>query len=178
METRVPDRCRTRAPLRSLAAALASLAFAGCTSMTQPFDTFIPLVTQFGVYKLDINQGNYLSQDMVDKLKVGQTKQQVRLALGTPLITNAFHDNRWDYVYRVQERRARARAPAVHRLLQGRRARALGRRRDAAVRAGPQPHRRRPARCPRIPTARTPDIIGKIIDVFKKIYDPAGKPVP
>ena len=52
-----------------------------------------------GVYKLDINQGNYISQDMVDKLKVGQTRQQVAPALGTPLVADAFHDNRWDYVY-------------------------------------------------------------------------------
>ena len=57
METRVPDRCRTRAPLRTLAAALASLAFAGCASITQPFDNFIPLVTQFGVYKLLLSEG-------------------------------------------------------------------------------------------------------------------------
>ncbi len=70
--------------------------------MTAPFDTFVPLITQFGVYKLDINQGNYLSQDMVEKLKVGQTKPQVRVALGTPLITSAFRDNRWDYVYEFQ----------------------------------------------------------------------------
>ena len=48
---------------------------------------------------LDINQGNYLSQDMVDKLKVGQTKAQVRQQLGTPLVVSLFRDNRWDYVY-------------------------------------------------------------------------------
>jgi len=65
----------------------------------QVLDTYMPAVRSFGVYKLDINQGNYLSQDMVDKLKVGQTKQQVRLVLGTPLVTSAFRDNRWDYVY-------------------------------------------------------------------------------
>ena len=52
-----------------------------------------------GVYKLDINQGNYVTQDQVDKLKVGQTRQQVRTALGTPLVADAFHANRWDYVY-------------------------------------------------------------------------------
>ena len=52
-----------------------------------------------GVYKLDINQGNYITQDQVDKLKIGQTRQQARLALGTPLIADAFHANRWDYVY-------------------------------------------------------------------------------
>ena len=36
---------------------------------------------------------------MVDKLKVGQTKPQVKATLGTPLITSVFRDNRWDYVY-------------------------------------------------------------------------------
>ena len=51
------------------------------------------------MYKLDINQGNYLSQDMVDKLKVGQTKTQVKQILGTPLLVSPFRDSRWDYVY-------------------------------------------------------------------------------
>src|SRR5512139_1377515 len=59
----------------------------------------MPDIQQFGVYKLDINQGNYLTQDLVEKLKVGQTRVQVRQVLGTPLLTSAFHDNRWDYVY-------------------------------------------------------------------------------
>ncbi len=52
-----------------------------------------------GVYKLDINQGNYVTQDQVDRLKVGLTRQQVKSALGTPLVTDAFHANRWDYAY-------------------------------------------------------------------------------
>ena len=59
----------------------------------------MPTLRTFGVYKLDINQGNYLSQDMVDKLKVGQTKTQVRQLLGTPLLVSPFRENRWDYVY-------------------------------------------------------------------------------
>ena len=53
----------------------------------------------WGVYKIDINQGNFITQDMVDKLKSGQTKQQVRLLLGTPLLVSVFRDNRWDYIY-------------------------------------------------------------------------------
>jgi outer membrane protein assembly factor BamE len=52
-----------------------------------------------GVYKLDVNQGNYITQDQVDKLKVGQTQQQVRIALGTPLLADPFHASRWDYLY-------------------------------------------------------------------------------
>ena len=59
----------------------------------------MPVVEQFGVYKLDINQGNYLAQDQIDRLKVAQTKQQVRAILGTPLITSAFRPDQWDYVY-------------------------------------------------------------------------------
>ena len=50
-------------------------------------------------YKIDVQQGNYLTQEMVAKLKPGMTKSQVRFALGTPLVTDAFHANRWDYFY-------------------------------------------------------------------------------
>jgi outer membrane protein assembly factor BamE len=54
---------------------------------------------RLGVYKLDVNQGNYVTQDQVDKLRVGQTRAQVRAAIGTPMLTDAFHANRWDYPY-------------------------------------------------------------------------------
>ncbi len=77
--------------LLALAAGLA----AGCATI----DTYAPTLRSFGVYKLDINQGNYISQDMVDKLKVGQTRQQVRLILGSPLLVTVFRDDRWDYTY-------------------------------------------------------------------------------
>jgi len=56
----------------------------------------------WGVYKIDVNQGNFVTQDLVEKLKVGQSKSQVRLILGTPLLADAFHANRWDYVYRFE----------------------------------------------------------------------------
>ena len=141
-------------------------ALAGCAQLTTPFDNYIPLITQFGIYKLDINQGNYISQDMVDKLKPGQTKAQVRTMLGTPLIASAFRDNRWDYVYEFQSG-AGCRAPPVHRLLQGRPARPLGRRRDAEVGAGDEPDRR-DARLPEDPYGQDAGIIGKIIDMFKR----------
>jgi outer membrane protein assembly factor BamE len=93
-----------------LARALACCAIvlaAGCATVRD----YMPSLSSFEVYKIDINQGNYLSQDMVDKLKAGMTKQQVKLILGTPLVTSAFRDNRWDYVYefarqgRVREHR-------------------------------------------------------------------------
>lgn len=54
-------------------------------------------------YKVDIPQGNVVTQEMVSKLKPGMTKSQVRFIMGTPLVTDVFHANRWDYVYRNQK---------------------------------------------------------------------------
>lgn len=56
-------------------------------------------------YRIDVQQGNVLSQDMVAQLKPGQTRDQVRFILGTPLITDIFHRDRWDYVYRFRDGR-------------------------------------------------------------------------
>ena len=50
-------------------------------------------------HKIDIQQGNYIDQAMVAKLKPEMTRSQVRFVLGTPLIADAFHPYRWDYVY-------------------------------------------------------------------------------
>lgn len=52
------------------------------------------------VYRLDIRQGNFVTQEQAAQLKLGQTREQVRFVLGTPLLTDPFHANRWDYVYR------------------------------------------------------------------------------
>jgi outer membrane protein assembly factor BamE len=88
--------------------ALVALSLSSCATVDEKF----PTLRSFGVYKIDINQGNYLSQDMVDKLKPGMTRQQVRTILGTPLVTSVFRDNRWDYIYEftrqgaMRERRA------------------------------------------------------------------------
>ena len=60
------------------------------------------LPPSLGVYKLDINQGNYVTQDQVERLRVGQTRQQARLILGTPLLADPFHAARWDYVYEFE----------------------------------------------------------------------------
>lgn len=59
---------------------------AGCSS--------VPLL-----HKIDIQQGNVITQEMVDKLKPGMTQSQVRFLLGSPMISDAFHKDRWDYVY-------------------------------------------------------------------------------
>jgi len=51
------------------------------------------------VYKMNIQQGNYLVPDSVSQLKEGMTRSQVRFLLGTPMVPDAFDDNRWDYYY-------------------------------------------------------------------------------
>ena len=57
-----------------------------------------------GVYKMDVSQGNEVTQEMVDQLRPGMTQSQVRYVMGTPLLTDTFNQNRWDYVYQmVQE---------------------------------------------------------------------------
>jgi outer membrane protein assembly factor BamE len=55
-------------------------------------------------YRIEVQQGNFLSQDMVAQLKPGMTKEQVRFVLGTPLVTDIFHAERWDYVYTLERR--------------------------------------------------------------------------
>lgn len=72
---------------------LISLLLAGCGSWSNPIDKLSP-------YKIDIQQGNAVSQEMLAKLKPGMTPSQVRFILGTPLVQDPFHPNRWDYVYR------------------------------------------------------------------------------
>jgi outer membrane protein assembly factor BamE len=52
-----------------------------------------------GVYRIDIQQGNDVSQDMINKLKPGMNKNQVSFIMGTPLLIDTFHPNRWDYIY-------------------------------------------------------------------------------
>lgn len=53
-------------------------------------------------YRIDIRQGNFVSQDMVAQLKPGLSRDQVRFILGSPLVADMFHADRWDYVYRFQ----------------------------------------------------------------------------
>ena len=53
------------------------------------------------LYKIDVQQGNIITQEMVDKLKPGMGRSQVRFVLGTALIDDVFHKDRWDYVYRL-----------------------------------------------------------------------------
>ena len=54
-------------------------------------------------HKLEIRQGNLLTPEMIARVKVGMTQQQVKTLLGTPLLNDPLHANRWDYVYRFSQ---------------------------------------------------------------------------
>ena len=54
------------------------------------------------VYRLTVQQGNVITQDMVDGLKPGMTREQVAYIMGEPVIRNPFDDERWDYVYTLR----------------------------------------------------------------------------
>lgn len=60
-------------------------------------------ISKLTPYKVDIQQGNFVSSEMLSRLKPGMTKEQVRFVLGTPLLTDMFHANRWDYLFRLQK---------------------------------------------------------------------------
>ena len=54
------------------------------------------------VYKMTVQQGNIVTEEMVDQLEYGMTKSQVRFLLGTPLLADMFHSDRWDYTYTIK----------------------------------------------------------------------------
>lgn len=85
--------------MKSVLRALAAIAIpllSACSATDSVTEKLTP-------YKIDIQQGNVVTQEMVAKLKPGMTQAQVRFVMGTPLIMDAFHANRWDYVYRYQK---------------------------------------------------------------------------
>ena len=55
-----------------------------------------------GVYKIDIQQGNVVTQDMINQLRPGMTRRQVKFIMGNALLTDTFHPDRWDYLYSLQ----------------------------------------------------------------------------
>ncbi len=76
-----------------VAVALFVTLLAGCESMRSWTPTFIQ------PYRPDVQQGNVVTKEMVEQLRPGMTREQVRFLLGTPLVASLFRQDRWDYVY-------------------------------------------------------------------------------
>lgn len=86
----------TRKPLIKLTL-IASLAVAGCSTSSPT--GLINWKEIAGVYRIPIHQGNLITQEMVNELELGMSKQQVLYLLGTPSIQDIFNEERWDYVH-------------------------------------------------------------------------------
>ncbi len=74
-------------------AVAASLTLASCTTIL----TNLP-----GVYTVDVQQGNIVDQSMIDQLRPSMNKRQVLYIMGSPMLVDFFHQNRWDYLYSAQ----------------------------------------------------------------------------
>lgn len=68
------------------------------TVVPEGFGKFLGIFTP---YRVTIQQGNFVSKEMVEQVKLGMTREQVRFLLGTALLTDMFHADRWDYVFRL-----------------------------------------------------------------------------
>ena len=79
--------------VRLVPAVLALLIISGCS---------FPKLSIPRVYKATVQQGNVLTQDMVDQLKPGMTHSQVAFIMGEPILRNTFTENRWDYIYTIE----------------------------------------------------------------------------
>jgi outer membrane protein assembly factor BamE len=66
----------------------------------------VAILSSACVYKIEIQQGNYVAEDVAAKVKPGMTRSEVRQLLGTPLLSDAFHANRWDYYFSHERGRA------------------------------------------------------------------------
>lgn len=92
---------RTAGRLAALCSAMAALALAGCGTATG--EKFYGLITP---YRVEIVQGNVVTQEMIAQIQPGLGRAQVRDILGSPLLTDPFHANRWDYVFKIRRQGA------------------------------------------------------------------------
>ncbi len=87
-------------------ACVAAMGLTGCSSLSSLNSSFNASaanpVNWITPYKIDVIQGNFISKEQVELLKVGMSRAQVKDVLGTPLVTSLFHIDRWDYVFTLK----------------------------------------------------------------------------
>ncbi|CAL62778.1 Hypothetical protein, putative SmpA/OmlA domain [Herminiimonas arsenicoxydans] len=99
--TEVPPAAAVAEPAVAETPVAAPVATSGATGVqTKQANRFLGI---FRPYRPDIQQGNFVSQEMVAQLKEGMTQDQVIFLLGTPLLNDLFHADRWDYAFRLQK---------------------------------------------------------------------------
>lgn len=93
----------------ALASVAAVSCLAGCQAL-QRTDSFMGFITP---YRIDIVQGNAVTREQVAQIKPGLTRLQVRDVMGTPLLTDPFHADRWDYLFTLRRPGAEAQRRSV-----------------------------------------------------------------
>jgi outer membrane protein assembly factor BamE len=87
-----------RSPVHIVSLALAAACSSGCSSL-DPSGTILSVVTP---YRVDIVQGNVVTKEQVARVQIGMSRAQVRDILGSPLLADVFHADRWDYVFTIR----------------------------------------------------------------------------
>jgi outer membrane protein assembly factor BamE len=108
----LPSPVRISSSLRLIHAGLVlagAMGLAGCQSL-QSSDSFMGVITP---YKVEVVQGNVITSEQAAVIKPGMNRAQVRDVLGTPLMTDAFHADRWDYVFTIRRQGAESQSRRV-----------------------------------------------------------------
>jgi len=98
-----------------LAFAVSLATLAGCQSL-QSKDNFLGVITP---YKVEVVQGKVVTKEQAEAVKPGMNRAQVRDVLGAPLLTDAFHQDRWDYVFTIRRQGAEPQRRSVVVLFDG-----------------------------------------------------------
>jgi outer membrane protein assembly factor BamE len=102
-------------PILRSVAVLVALALGGCAAL-QSSDNVLGFITP---YRIEIVQGNVVTQEQAARVKPGLTRAQVRDIMGSPLLTDPFHADRWDYVFTIKRQGAQPQRRAVVVLFEG-----------------------------------------------------------
>ena len=89
-------------PILRSAVALAAVLLAGCGSL-QSSDNFLGVITP---YRVEVVQGNVVTKEQAAAIRPGMSRAQVRDVFGSPLLTDVFHADRWDYVFTIRRQGA------------------------------------------------------------------------
>lgn len=81
----------------------AGLALSGCASQMKTADTLFGVITP---YRIEIVQGNVVTREQLERVRIGMSRRQVRDLLGTPLVADVFHADRWDYLFTIRRQGA------------------------------------------------------------------------
>jgi outer membrane protein assembly factor BamE len=95
ISTRPPTLLRHGALVLTLGCA----ALAGCGTRAQATDSFLGFITP---YRIEIVQGNAVTKEQAAQVRQGMSREQVQAILGTPMLTDPFHADRWDYVFSLR----------------------------------------------------------------------------